>query len=131
MTRRCRDCPIRYGDCGDASCDYPKCDAGIIEQLTKDRDWCSERNESDAKKIEQLEADNTAKECVIQNYRLGMERTDTEWQEMIDRIEELEALPHYHHPDCNYWKWDWQYSWDVTDCNCDEVAGPLQEKTDE
>ena len=32
--------------------------------------------------------------------------------------------PHYHHPDCNYWKWDWRYSWDDTDCNCDKVVGP-------
>jgi len=32
----------------------------------------------------------------------------------------------YHHPDCNYWKWDWRNSWDATDCNCDEVAGPVE-----
>lgn len=23
-----------------------------------------------------------------------------------------------HHPDCNYWKWDWRYSWSPTDCTC-------------
>jgi len=49
------------------------------------------------------------------------------------RIEQLEgvlkAKPEFHHPDCNWWKWDWQYSWDVTDCNCDEVAAPPQVET--
>jgi len=32
-----------------------------------------------------------------------------------------------HHPDCNWWKWDWRYSWDVTDCNC-EVVGPAKKE---
>lgn len=44
------------------------------------------------------------------------------------RIEELEAMPKYHHPDCNWWKWDWRYSWDTTDCNCDAVAGPTEKE---
>lgn len=36
----------------------------------------------------------------------------------------------YHHPDCNYWKWDWRYSWAVSDCNCEEVAGPTEPDKD-
>ncbi len=32
----------------------------------------------------------------------------------------------YHHPDCNYWQWDWRYSWAPTDCNCEDVAGPIE-----
>lgn len=36
----------------------------------------------------------------------------------------------YHHPDCNYWKWDWRYSWSPTDCNCDEVCGPTEPTDD-
>jgi hypothetical protein len=40
------------------------------------------------------------------------------------KVEKLEAMPKYHHPDCNWWKWEQGYSWDVTDCNCDKVAGP-------
>ena len=56
-------------------------------------------------------------------------------KDMLKRIAALEATikqvsaeipsgPHYHHPDCNYWRWDWRYSWDDSDCNCDKVAGP-------
>jgi hypothetical protein len=43
--------------------------------------------------------------------------------DLYAEIEQLKAMPKYHHPDCNYWKWDWRYSWDVTDCNCESVAG--------
>lgn len=32
----------------------------------------------------------------------------------------------YHHPDCNYWKWDWEHSWDATDCNCEDVGGAVE-----
>ena len=49
-------------------------------------------------------------------------------QRAADRIEELEAMPKYHHPDCNWWKWDWRYSWDKTDCICDDAAGPSVDK---
>ncbi len=33
-----------------------------------------------------------------------------------------------HHPDCNYWTWDWQYSWAETDCNCEEFNTPPEDK---
>ena len=48
-------------------------------------------------------------------------------EKLIAKVEDLEAGPRYHHPDCNWWKWDWRYSWDVTDCNCDKVAALSQE----
>ena len=44
------------------------------------------------------------------------------WSERL--VNKLEAQTRYHHPDCNWWKWDWLYSWDVTDCNCSQVAAP-------
>ncbi|GEM_PF-4549955 len=28
-----------------------------------------------------------------------------------------------HYPECNYWGWDWGFSWDVTDCTCPHVEG--------
>ena len=40
------------------------------------------------------------------------------------RVEELELGPRYHHPDCNWWKWDWRYSWHKSDCNCKTVESP-------
>ena len=43
-------------------------------------------------------------------------------------VEELEAMPNFHHPDCNWWKWDFRYSWDKTDCNCAECCGPTLEE---
>ena len=56
---------------------------------------CSEIIDSNAKRIEELEAE----------------------------VEALRNRPKYHHPDCNWWKWDWRYSWSDSDCNCDDVAG--------
>jgi hypothetical protein len=31
-----------------------------------------------------------------------------------------------HHPDCNYWSWDWRFSWAPTDCTCEKVGAALK-----
>jgi hypothetical protein len=58
-------------------------------------------------------------------------------KEVCDRLNnysrlqaQLEAVPPlcFHHPDCNYWKWDWRFSWHKSDCNCIEVSGPTEPK---
>lgn len=40
---------------------------------------------------------------------------------MIEQLQDSDDIHQgrYHHPDCNYWKWDWRYSWSSTDCNCE------------
>ena len=38
-----------------------------------------------------------------------------------ERIAAYEAKE-YHHLNCNYWKWNWAYSFAPSDCNCVEVA---------
>lgn len=45
-------------------------------------------------------------------------------QAHVDRIAELEAAKAAaaHEPDCNYWQWDWRYSWHVSDCSCKRIA---------
>jgi len=53
-----------------------------------------------------------------------------EIESLQTRIAELER-PGFHHPDCNWWKWDWRYSWDETDCTCEAVAGPPEPPKEE
>ena len=39
-----------------------------------------------------------------------------------------------HSLSCNFWKWDWRFSWDQTDCTCplrNWQPEPPQEKSDE
>jgi len=64
--------------------------------------------QSDEDKIELFEALKAERECV----------------------KELEALIRgtNHHPDCKFWKWNWEYSWDVTDCTCSKVGAALGDK---
>ena len=53
-----------------------------------------------------------------------LEAEVTKLQAVVDRLEK------YHHPDCNWWKWDWRFSWDKTDCNCDSVGSKHATKED-
>ena len=59
-----------------------------------------------------------------------MQRIVWELREEVKRLrKELREKPGFHHPDCNWWKWDWRYSWSEYDCTCDKVAGPSLEQT--
>ena len=42
-------------------------------------------------------------------------------QDAIDQLEtENKSLKkaENHYPECKFWKWDWRFSWDKTDCSC-------------
>ncbi len=73
------------------------------------------------------------KKWLFAKYERHGELEDLESAQLIDRLtsqpDKQESGIHrgrYHHPDCNYWKWDWRYSWDSTDCNCEDVVGPVE-----
>lgn len=87
-----------------------------VEELKWNYEAACATLETRDKEIEELE------ERVEEYYKLN--------EKLIAKVEDLEAIHPYHHPDCNWWKWDWRYSWDVTDCNCDKVAA-LKETDDE
>lgn len=90
-------------------------------------------------RIEELEAEIKEQKTVIEYHindkcRLNSAKTKRmiKAEDVAQRkIKELEAMPKFHHPDCNWWKWDWRYSWHKTDCNCEQVAGPPQHATKE
>ncbi len=52
------------------------------------------------------------------------------WMQLsINRAAEIDILnvvqnrlKDYHHPDCNWWTWDWKYSWSPSDCTCNQVG---------
>jgi len=88
-----------------------------------------------ASRIAELEAlEEHMDEVATANYELWQkaEKRIAELEAEVKRLREGERRPGYHHPDCNYWKWDWRFSWHETDCTCDDVCGPskLQEKGD-
>jgi len=87
------------------------------------------------KKVQRLEGAAEMLWAVLANVSGGdWTRQTEEWQVYAARwrdnyFEALDKEPNihrgqYHHPDCGYWRWDWRYSWDATDCNCEDVAGP-------
>lgn len=70
-----------------------------------------------ANKAAEMETENADKSQLLARY-LGKNK------ELEAEIAGLRKEPKYHHPDCNYWKWDRRFSWDTTDCTCEAVAGP-------
>jgi DNA repair exonuclease SbcCD ATPase subunit len=107
-----------------------------LERTNFERGWkgCCECEKELEQRIKELEKENSKLlDDVLKfqrianakkNYRYAYDKSKQHVDELKAKVEELEAMPKYHHPDCNWWKWDWRYSWDVTDCNCDKVAGP-------
>jgi hypothetical protein len=44
------------------------------------------------------------------------------WLAAANRMRHALATREHHHPDCNWWKWDWRYSWSELDCTCAKVG---------
>jgi len=110
--------------------------AHIIEKPLQARveeleEWAILRDNEQGRKIKKIVDENGSLQARVKELE-GSEKQSlivgdfriARIKELEARVEELESVPKYHHPDCNWWKWDWRYSWDATDCNCDDVAVP-------
>ena len=80
-----------------------------------------ERGERAVKAFDLMISQKKIDDDTLKNFagKTAIERAKLEIQ-LIAAKAQIKAANH--DPECDYWRWDWKYSWHISDCTCDKES---------